>query len=165
MFIYLIMAIVMVSAFLFLEFEAEYLHRQVWHKRLWFLHQSHHSPKKGRFEKNDLLSFVHAPIAIFFLFFGILSPNGILSVQLGWLEGISLAIGLGMTMFGVGYIAVHDGLVHDRLPFGFLARFTFFDEVRKAHWVHHEWTDEGHPFGLFLGPRTLRKRKEKATKD
>ena len=166
MILYLIMAIVMVLVAVFLEFEAEFLHRRVWHKRLWFMHQSHHAPRKtGRFEKNDALSFIHAPIAIFLIFLGVFSPNGVLSAQLGLIEGVAFAAGIGMSIFGVGYITVHDGLIHGRLPFGFLGKFTYFDKLRKAHWIHHDWSDEGYPFGLFLGDRDLRKRKEKTAKD
>ena len=166
MIIYLLMVTVMISVAVFMEFEAEFLHRRVWHGRLWFIHKSHHKPRReGRFETNDILSFVHAPIAIFLIFFGVLSPNGILSAQLGLVEAVAISVGLGMTAFGLGYIMVHDGLVHERLPFGFLGKIAYFDEVREAHWAHHRWSDEGHSFGLFLGPRVLRRRREKTTKD
>jgi beta-carotene 3-hydroxylase len=52
-------------------------------------------------------------------------------------------------------VVVHDGLVHGRLPVGFLRRSAYLRRVVAAHRVHH--ARGGAPYGLFLGPWVLRR--------
>lgn len=124
---------------------ARFLHGRVWHYMLWSVHRSHHEPRRGRFEKNDALSFLHAPIAAGLIVAGCQGT--------GLLRAVIVGAGVGMTLFGIGYVFVHDGLVHERLPARALLRLRFFRRVRGAHLVHHR--TGGVPFGLFLGPREL----------
>ncbi len=125
-----------------MEYWARYLHRAHWHRKLWFLHRSHHRPGDGRrWELNDLFSLLHAPLAILLIMSG--------SLTSGRTGDALLGVGLGMTLFGVGYFIVHDGLVHGRLPVQFLTRLKYFRQVRAAHIRHH--TGGGAPYGLFLG--------------
>jgi beta-carotene 3-hydroxylase len=126
----------------FMELWAAVLHGKVWHGPLWTLHESHHAPK-GFWERNDVLSFTHAPIAMVLILFGCLGTPGA-----G--REVVFGVGLGMTLFGIAYVVVHDGLVHGRLPVGGLARFGYLRRVRNAHQVHHR--TGAHPFGLFTGP-------------
>jgi len=132
-----------------MEYWSRLLHGQVWHRWLWVMHASHHRPHAPgqRYEVNDLLSFTHAPIAIAAILYGCLGPVGPLREAL-------FGFGLGMTLFGLSYIVVHDGLVHGRLPAAFLLRFRFFRRVRAAHEVHHR--HGGVPYGLFRGPEELK---------
>ena len=67
-----------------------------------------------------------------------------------------IAVGFGMSTFGLAYFTVHDGFIHGRLPVAFLARVPAMRRVREAHLAHHRG---GHrpPFGLFLGPAELRR--------
>lgn len=136
------------------------LHGRVWHGPLYGIHASHHPPAgapRGRFEANDALSVTHAPIAIAAILYGCVGPFGALREAL-------FGLGLGMTLFGLAYIVVHDGLIHGRLPVGFLMRWRFFRRVRAAHEVHHERGAE--PYGLFRGPaelKALRDRRASAT--
>jgi beta-carotene 3-hydroxylase len=58
-----------------------------------------------------------------------------------------------MTLFGLSYLLVHDGLVHERLPMQFLLRWRYFRRLRGAHLHHHRF--HGVPYGLFLGPEEL----------
>lgn len=128
-----------------MELWARFLHGRVWHHRLWGVHRSHHEPRAGRFEKNDALSLLHAPIAAGLLVAG---------CQLhGWMRAILVGAGVGMTLFGIGYVLVHDGLVHGRLPVKALLALRFFRRIRGAHLVHHR--TGGAPYGFFLGPREL----------
>ena len=46
-----------------MELWARFLHGRVWHHGLWNVHRSHHEPRVGRFERNDALSLLHAPVA------------------------------------------------------------------------------------------------------
>ena len=136
--------IALVTAFA-MELWARLLHRSVWHERLWSVHRSHHSRRRGRFERNDLLSFLHAPIATALVMIGC-NLHGLAAAA-------CLGVGVGMTLFGIAYVVVHDGLVHGRLPVAFLARIPPLRRIRDAHAVHH--ARGAAPYGLFLGPREL----------
>lgn len=43
--------------------------------------------------------------------------------------------GLGITVFGMAYMFVHDGLVHKRFPVGPVANVPYFRRVAAAHQV------------------------------
>jgi beta-carotene 3-hydroxylase len=43
--------------------------------------------------------------------------------------------GLGITVFGMAYMFVHDGLVHKRFPVGPIANVPYFRKVAAAHQV------------------------------
>jgi hypothetical protein len=45
--------------------------------------------------------------------------------------------GLGITMFGMAYMFVHDGLVHRRFPVGPVADVPYLQKVAAAHQVHY----------------------------
>ncbi|KAG6426535.1 hypothetical protein SASPL_110760 [Salvia splendens] len=63
--------------------------------------------------------------------------------------------GLGITVFGIAYMFVHDGLVHRRFPVGPIAEVPYFRKVASAHQLHHTDKFNGVPYGLFLGPKEL----------
>ena len=123
---------------------AALLHKRAWHTRLWSVHRSHHRPRPGRFEANDALSATHAPIAISLILYGCRGAPGPL-------RELAFGVGLGMSLFGVAYVMVHDGLVHGRLPVAGLARVSYLARVRDAHLLHHR-PGAREPYGLFLGP-------------
>ncbi len=132
---------------------ARLLHGRIWHGALWSVHASHHAPRSGRFERNDVLSGLHAPIAM------VLIIAGCQLVPSTW-GAVMIGAGSGMTLFGLAYLVVHDGIVHKRLPVGFLAQLRYFKRVRAAHLVHH--SRGGVPYGLFRGPEELRASKRRA---
>jgi beta-carotene 3-hydroxylase len=137
------------AALIAMEFWAGLLHRHVWHGPLWFLHRSHHEPRTGRFEANDALSSLHAPIAVALILYGCVgAPSVARELAYGW--------GLGMTAFGLLYMTFHDGLMHGRLPVAWLGRFATFRMLCDAHELHHR--KNGGPYGFFLVPRKLRAR-------
>lgn len=43
--------------------------------------------------------------------------------------------GLGITIFGIAYMFVHDGLVHRRFPVGPIADVPYLQKVAAAHQV------------------------------
>ena len=129
-----------------MELWSRFLHGRVWHGVLFALHRSHHELRLGRFEANDVLSVTHAPIAAALVIVG--------CVRHGIDGAVLRGIGIGMTLFGIAYVVVHDGFVHGRLPVAWLARFRFFRRVRAAHRVHHR--KGAAPYGLFAGTRELR---------
>ncbi len=97
-------------------------HRFLMHGPLWSLHRSHHEPRAGRFELNDLFAAYFALPSIALIFWGRSWPPAM------WL-------GLGMTAYGVIYALFHDGLVHGRfrspLPLKLMKRLV------QAHRLHH----------------------------
>ncbi|WP_437307720.1 beta-carotene hydroxylase [Sorangium sp. So ce388] len=137
------------AAFAAMEGWAALLHGRVWHHALWSIHRSHHARRRGLFERNDALSFLHAPVAIALILYGCMGAPG-------FLREAAFGFGLGMTAFGFAYVVVHDGLVHRRLPVSGLARVPYLARVRDAHRVHH--STGGAPYGLFLGPLVLARR-------
>jgi len=46
-------------------------------------------------------------------------------------------IGAGMTLYGLLYFIVHDGLVHQRWPFKYIPRRGYFKRLYMAHRMHH----------------------------
>lgn len=135
------------TALIFMEFWAQFLHHRVWHGLLWSFHKSHHEPRLGRFELNDVLSTTHAPVAAGLILYGCLgAPSALREVAYGW--------GFGMTAFGMLYLTFHDGLMHGRLPVQGLRRFAYFRLLCDAHQIHHE--KNGGPYGFFYVPPRLR---------
>jgi len=125
------------------------IHGRVWHTALWRLHVSHHRTRPGRFEANDALSVSHAPIAIALILYGCRGTPGVA-------RELAFGVGIGMSLFGVAYVLVHDGLVHGRLPVQALLSVPFvggyLGTVVRAHRIHHTGRAGGAPFSLFFGP-------------
>lgn len=131
-----------------MEFWAMVLHGRLWHGRLWFAHRSHHTPRRGWWEANDAFAIGHALLAMGLIIGG-------LELLRGRLQLVAVAVGIGMSLFGMAYFAVHDGLIHGRLPVAFLARWRWLRLIRNAHLVHHQ--RDAAPYGLFLGLWELRR--------
>jgi len=129
-----------------MDFWAALLHGRVWHAWLWKVHRSHHAPRPAgsRLEANDLLSVLHAPVAIALVIYGCRASEGSL-------REVAFGFGIGMTVFGLAYLVVHDGLVHGRMPVSALLRFRYLRGVARAHRVHHVGPAGGTPYGLFFG--------------
>nr|ACR38695.1 unknown [Zea mays] len=123
-----------------MEFWARWAHRALWHASLWHMHESHHRPREGPFELNDVF-------AISLLAYGFFHR--------GIVPGLCFGAGLGITLFGMAYMFVHDGLVHRRFPVGPIADVPYFRRVAASHKIHHMDKFGGVPYGLFLGPKEL----------
>uniref|UniRef100_A0A0D9VNX2 beta-carotene 3-hydroxylase n=1 Tax=Leersia perrieri TaxID=77586 RepID=A0A0D9VNX2_9ORYZ len=136
-----------VGAAVGMEFWARWAHRALWHASLWHMHESHHRPRDGPFELNDVFAIVNAVPAMSLLAYGFFTR--------GLLPGLCFGAGLGITLFGMAYMFVHDGLVHRRFPVGPIANVPYFRRVAAAHQIHHMDKFEGVPYGLFLGPKEL----------
>ena len=113
---------------------ANVLHRHLWHGKLWFIHKSHHTDRKGLFESNDVFAFFYAAVSLTCIFF---STSDYIR-GLGW----------GIAGFGLAYMFVHDGYIHDRFSCAFLGRFRYFRKLKAQHILHHR-RDNHKPFGLF----------------
>ncbi|XP_057951249.1 beta-carotene hydroxylase 2, chloroplastic-like isoform X2 [Malania oleifera] len=136
-----------VGAAVGMEFWARWAHRALWHASLWHMHESHHKPREGPFELNDVFAIINAVPAIALLSYGFFHK--------GLLPGLCFGAGLGITVFGMAYMFVHDGLVHKRFPVGPIAGVPYFRRVAAAHQLHHSDNFNGVPYGLFLGPKEI----------
>ncbi|KAK7380366.1 hypothetical protein VNO78_32875 [Psophocarpus tetragonolobus] len=136
-----------VGAAVGMEFWARWAHRALWHASLWNMHESHHRPREGPFELNDVFAIINAVPAIALLSYGFFHK--------GLVPGLCFGAGLGITVFGMAYMFVHDGLVHKRFPVGPIANVPYFRKVAAAHQLHHSEKFNGVPYGLFLGPKEV----------
>ncbi|THU56618.1 hypothetical protein C4D60_Mb11t19150 [Musa balbisiana] len=148
-----------VGAAVGMEFWARWAHRALWHASLWNMHESHHRPRDGPFELNDVFAIINAVPAISLMAYGFLN-RGLLPGLCFGAVGLSSSPplpsrGLGITLFGMAYMFVHDGLVHRRFPVGPIANVPYFRRVAAAHKIHHMDKFDGVPYGLFLGPKEL----------
>jgi beta-carotene 3-hydroxylase len=124
-------------AFVVTEAFAALAHRAVMHGRGWGWHSSHHQPRRGRVERNDLDPVVFAAITIAALAIGV-NVDG-----LAWL----VPIGVGVTAYGAAYLLVHDVMVHERA--GAHPRLQRAGHYwLHAHHVHHR--TGGAPYGFLL---------------
>lgn len=119
------MIVIFLATFAGMEAFAWATHRWVMHGALWCWHESHHQPRTGRFEKNDLFAVVFAMPAIVLIAIGVNA----------WIW--ALPIGLGVTAYGAAYAFFHDGLVHKRWRVGVSGRSSFWRKRIQAHRLHH----------------------------
>jgi beta-carotene 3-hydroxylase len=146
--------LLVVAAFVLMEPIAYLTHRFVMHGRLGAWHRSHHQVRDRPLEANDLYPVVCAGLSILVIALG----TGVEELRsLAW-------IGAGITLYGAGYLFVHDLYIHRRI-----ARFAWrcgpLERVREAHRIHHLWA--GEPFGFLfpIVPAELRRRATTVTRD
>jgi len=133
------------GAFVFMEAFAWLTHRFVMHGFLWIWHRSHHEPRSGAFERNDLFAVVFALPAIAAIWAGVHGAPPL------------LPIGLGITAYGAFYSMFHDGLVHRRYPTPLSRKSRFWKRLIQAHRIHHSVsTREGCVSFGFLWARPAR---------
>ena len=121
------------------------MHRWVMHGPGWFLHASHHRPRTGFFEANDLYFVIFAMPSILLLLGG---------VQWGW-GNWATAVGAGVAAYGAIYLGFHDIIVHQRVRHRYVARSRYMKRIVQAHRLHHVVeTREGNvSFGFLVAPR------------
>ncbi len=103
--------LIVVATVLVMELTAYSVHRWIMHGPLgWGWHKSHHEEHDHALEKNDLYGLVFAVIATV-----LFTVGWIWAPVLWW-------IALGMTVYGLIYFVLHDGLVHQRWPFRYVPR-------------------------------------------
>ncbi len=120
------------------------MHRWVMHGPGWALHASHHRPRTGFWELNDLYFVIFATPSILLLLGG---------VQLGWGDWAT-AVGAGIAAYGAIYLGFHDIIVHQRLPHRYVPRSAYMKRIVQAHRLHHAVeTREGNvSFGFLVAP-------------
>ncbi len=128
----------------FMEGFAYAMHRWVMHGPGWFLHKSHHRPRAGNWELNDLYFVIFAMPSIILLLGG---------VQLGWGDWAT-AVGAGIATYGAIYLGFHDIIVHQRMKHRYVPRSRYMKRIVQAHRLHHVVeTREGNvSFGFIVAP-------------
>jgi beta-carotene 3-hydroxylase len=136
-------AVILIASFVAMEFFSYLAHRYVYHGIGWILHKSHHEPRTGTFERNDLFPGLLAVLT-----------TTVMMVALGSGQTDLLAASIGVTAYGLLYFVVHDLYVHRRMK-RFPLQLRFLARVKKAHAVHHRFG--GEPYGLlfFSDPKVL----------
>ena len=115
------------------------LHRFVMHGFLWSLHKDHHQKEPGLFEKNDAFFLIFAIPSWLFIMLGVI-------YHAYW----SIAIGSGLTLYGIAYFIVHDVIIHQRLKWFSRSNNNYVRTIRWAHKMHHKHLDKenGESFGF-----------------
>jgi beta-carotene 3-hydroxylase len=109
------------------------------HGFLWKWHADHHindhkknAPQtelyKPGLEKNDYFFLVYAVPAIIFLLLGFYLSNAPM-----------IAIGIGISLYGITYFAIHDVVIHQRVKIPFLInnKNAYIQAIVRAHLAHH----------------------------
>lgn len=124
------------------EILATLVHRHVMHGFGWGWHRSHHEPRTGRLEKNDLYAVAFAALAC------------ALMVLDGGRHGSTYWVGIGMTAYGVLYFFVHDWVTHQRWPWRRTPRRGYLKRLVQAHRLHHAvpGRDGAVSFGFLYAP-------------
>lgn len=137
-------AIVAVASAVLMEPAAALLHRAVMHRRGWAWHRSHHrSGGRRGLERNDLYPVVLAATTVGFM-------------VVASLAGANLAVwaGVGVTAYGLAYLAVHDLCIHERCGPAFRARGWYLRWVAESHGIHHRTGAAPYGFLCPIVPRT-----------
>ncbi len=136
---------VFILTVLFMEAFAYAAHRWLMHGPGWFLHKSHHRPRTGRFELNDLYAVIFAVPSISLFWYGIGLGHGALYA---WIGG-------GIAAYGAIYFGFHDVIVHKRVGHRYVPKSTYMKRIMQAHRLHHVVeTKEGTvSFGFLWAPK------------
>ena len=145
--------VLVLGAFVLMEPAAYLVHRFVMHGRLGAWHRSHHQVRTSTFEANDLYPVVGAAISIVVIALGTTVDS---LAALAW-------VGAGISLYGAGYLLVHDLYIHRRVRFGW--RWTPLERVREAHRIHHLWAGEPYGFLFPIVPSELRVRARTVSRD
>ena len=136
--------LIFVATVLLMEGVAYAAHRWLMHGPGWFLHKSHHRPRTGPFELNDLYAVIFAGPSILLVYGG---------MNLGW-GAWAAWVGAGIAAYGVIYAVFHDVIVHKRVAHRYVARSPYMKRITQAHRLHHAVeTREGTvSFGFLVAP-------------
>lgn len=102
-------------------------HRWVMHGPGWFLHESHHRPRTGIWELNDLYAVIFAVPSILLFWYGIGLGHG---ANYAWVGG-------GIAAYGAIYFGFHDVIVHKRINNRYIPKSDYMKRIIQAHRLHH----------------------------
>jgi beta-carotene 3-hydroxylase len=140
--------ILIVAASVFaMEWVAWASHKYIMHGWGWGWHRDHHEPHDNMLEKNDLFGIFGAGLAITLFTIGYY-----VSPAIWWM-------GVGVTVYGLIYTLVHDGLVHQRY-FRWVPKSGYAKRLVQSHKLHHATIGKegGVSFGFLIArdPATLK---------
>ena len=138
----LINILIVLGTFVMMEGVAWVAHKHVMHGFMWWAHHDHHNHTPGFFEKNDLFFLIFAIPSAYFFYAGSLNAD------------FRLWIGMGILLYGMGYVFVHDIFIHQRFKWLRRTDNLYFTAIRKAHLVHHKHLgpEDGECFGMLWAP-------------
>jgi len=125
---YLWNACIIIVSFIIMEGVAWILHKYVMHGFLWYVHKDHHIPHGKKTERNDLFALVFVIPSWLLMMFGIMAGCD-----------YRLYMGIGITLYGLCYVLVHDGLIHGRIKFIMNTTNPFLLGLRNGHLAHHKF--------------------------
>ncbi len=128
-----------------MELVAWLTHKYVMHGFLWKLHHDHHLKDHDNvMERNDFFFLIFATPGILLIYFGMKSST---FDPLLW-------IGLGISLYGLAYVLMHDIFIHQRIKILTRTDNFYLRAVRKAHKMHHKHLERenGECFGMLWVP-------------
>ncbi|MGQ0827153.1 MAG: sterol desaturase family protein [Bacteroidota bacterium] len=125
--IYLWNTLIIIASFVFMEIVAWTMHKYVMHGFLWYLHKDHHLPHDHTFEKNDFFALIFVIPSWLLMMFGIMAGGD-----------YRLYMGIGITLYGVCYVLIHDGLIHGRIKFLANTKNSKLLALKNGHLAHHQ---------------------------
>ena len=139
---WLINIVVLLGFFALMEATAWFTHKYIMHGFLWVWHKSHHEPRKGKLELNDIFGLMFAIPSVWLIVVG--------SFEFDW----RFFAGLGIALYGLAYFLVHDVLIHRRFKWFEKWNNPYLKAIRRAHQAHHSKRDrfDGECFGMLLAP-------------
>jgi beta-carotene 3-hydroxylase len=124
--IYFLNAGIILLSFIIMEGVAWSLHKFVMHGFLWSLHKDHHIPHNKKFEKNDFFALIFFIPSWLLMMFGILAGCD-----------FRLYVGIGITLYGICYALIHEGLIHKRIKVFTTTQNVYLTGLRNGHLAHH----------------------------
>lgn len=115
-----------ISTLILMECFAWWMHKYVLHGILWFIHKSHHRPRKGWFEVNDWVGLFFVIPAMALLYYGKEHQS-----YIWW-------IGMGIMVYGIFYFFLHDIIIHRRIKFKHRFQNRYLKRLIRAHKIHHK---------------------------
>lgn len=129
--------LIFVLSFAVMELVSYLAHRYIYHGIGWPLHKSHHEPRRGTFERNDIFPMMFAAITIILLLYALSDPA----------RSELAAAGFGIMAYGLVYFFVHDLYIHRRAR-RLKLRIPMLRRLKQAHAIHHRYG--GEPYGLLF---------------
>jgi len=102
------------------------IHKYILHGPLWFVHKTHHGPRKGWWEANDWVSVVYGLLSAALVVWGDLHAHPVF-----W-------VGIGIMAYGMLYFLLHDVIVHQRVRFRHRFGNLYLQRIIRAHKIHHK---------------------------
>jgi beta-carotene 3-hydroxylase len=148
--------VLLMIGFLGMELVTYLVHRFIMHGVLERLHLSHHRNAAAEYaakspEANDFFPLAFSVVVIVAMWAGF-NVNG-----LAWL----LPLFVGVTIYGIVYTVVHDGIIHGRVRWMKRGSSQLANTLATAHRSHHR--ANGEPYGMLFPWLTMERESVVAT--